>query len=54
MPVINQDQIRVVLDTRTLRGSAWAREYMDRVEGFEKWPQHVQAAVQAAEREALK
>jgi hypothetical protein len=53
MPVINQDQIRVVLDTRTLCGPSWAREFIDRVEGFDHWPQHVQAAVQAAEREAL-
>jgi hypothetical protein len=52
-PVINQDKIRFVVDKLTLRGPTWAREFMERVEGFEKWPQHVQAAVQAAEREAL-
>jgi hypothetical protein len=53
MPLINQDMIRLVLDMRALRGPTWAREFMDRVEGFDVWPQHVQAAVQAAEREAL-
>jgi hypothetical protein len=49
----NQDQICFVLDTLMLRGPTWAREFMDRVEGFDLWPQHVQAAMQAAEREAL-
>ena len=53
MPAINQDQIRFVLDKLMLRGPTWAREFMDRVEGFDRWPQHVQAVVQAAEREAL-
>lgn len=53
MPVINQDTIRFVLDKLNVRGPTWAREFMDRVEGFDQWPQHVQAAVQAAEREAL-
>jgi phage/plasmid-associated DNA primase len=52
-PVINRDKIRFVLDKLKVRGPTWAREFMDRVEGFEKWPPHVQAAVQAAEREAL-
>ena len=52
-PVINQDKIRLVLDKLNVRGPTWAREFMDRVEGFAYWPQHVQAAVQAAEREAL-
>jgi hypothetical protein len=52
MPVINEDQIRGVLDPRTLHGPTWCA-WMNRVEGFERWPQHVQAAVQAAEREAL-
>ncbi len=45
--------IRFVLDTLTLRGPPWARACMDRVEGFDLWPHHVQTAVQAAEREAL-
>jgi hypothetical protein len=49
MAMIAQDTIRFVLDTRTLRGPTWARKFMDRVEGFERWPQQVQAA----EREAL-
>ncbi len=53
MPLINQDMIRCVLDTRTLRGPTWARACIDRVEGFDLWPHHVRAAVQAAEREAL-
>ncbi len=53
MPVITGDTIRVVRDTRTVRGTTWARAFVDRVEGFDRWPQHVQAAVQAAEREAL-
>jgi hypothetical protein len=53
-PVINQDKIRFVLDKLKVRGPGWAREFVDRVEGFDVWPQHVQAAVQAAEREALK
>ena len=53
MPVINGDTIRVVLDMRTVRGTTWARAFVDRVEGFGLWPQHVQAAVQAAERKAL-
>ena len=53
MPLINHDKIRCVLDTLTLRWPTWAWECMDRVEGFDRWPQHVQAAVQAAEREAL-
>ena len=53
MPLINQDTIRFVLDKLKLRGPMWARACMDRVEGFDRWPQHVQAAVQAAEREAL-
>jgi hypothetical protein len=48
-----QDQIHFVLDTRTLCGLSWAREFMAQVEGVDHWPQHVQAAVQAAEREAL-
>jgi hypothetical protein len=52
MAMINQDMIRFVLDTRTLRGPTWARECMARVEGFERWPQQGQAAVQAAERDA--
>jgi hypothetical protein len=53
MAVINQDTIRFVLDTFNVRGPTWAREFMENVEGFDRWPQHVQAAVQAAEREAL-
>ena len=53
MPLIHQDTIRFVLRKLTLRGPTWARECMDRVEGFDRWPQQVQAAVQAAEREAL-
>jgi hypothetical protein len=53
MPVINGGQIRFVLRKLNGRGPTWARECMDRVEGFDCWLQHVQAAVQAAEREAL-
>jgi len=53
MSVINQDTIRFVLDKLNLRGSAWTWEFMDHVEGFDRWPHHVQAAVQAAEQEAL-
>jgi len=53
MAMINQDTIHFVLDTLMLRGPTWAQACIDRVEGFECWPQHVQAAVQAAEREAL-
>ncbi len=52
MAMINQDTIRFVLDKLNVRGPTW-REFMDRVEGFDLWPQHVQAVVQAAEREAL-
>jgi hypothetical protein len=36
MPVINEDQIRGVLDTRTLRGPTWVQAWMNRVEGFER------------------
>ncbi len=53
MPVMNQDTIRCVLRKLSLRGPTWVRACMDQVEGFDRWPEHVQAAVQAAEREAL-
>ncbi len=53
MSMNNRNKIRCVLDKRNLRGPTGAWEFMDQVEGFERWPQHVQAAVQAAEREAL-
>jgi hypothetical protein len=49
----NYDKIRFVFRKLTLRGPTWAREFMNRVEGFDLWPHRVQAAVQAAEREAL-
>ncbi len=49
----NYDKIRFVFRKLTLRGPTWAQEFMNRVEGFDLWPHHVQAAVQAAEREAL-
>jgi hypothetical protein len=52
-PYITSEKITFVLEKIPVRGSAWAREFMDRVEGFDRWPQRVQAAVQAAEREAL-
>lgn len=52
MPLIDPDTIHFVLDTRMLRGPTWARACMDRVEGFALWLHHVQAAVQAAERDA--
>jgi hypothetical protein len=52
MPVINQNKIHFVLDKFALRGPTWAREFMNRIEGFALWSQHVQA-VQAAERVAL-
>ncbi len=51
--MINQEKIRFVLDKLNVRGPTWARAFMHQVEGFGRWPQHVQAAVQAAEREAL-
>jgi len=53
MALIDQDTIRCVLDTRTLCGPTWVQECIGRVEAFDLWPHHVQAAVQAAEREAL-
>ena len=52
MPSSNQDTIRFVLRKLNVRGPTWAPECMDRVEGFDRWPQHVQAAVQAAKRDA--
>ncbi len=52
MPVINQNKIHFVLDKFALRGPTWAREFMNRIEGFALWSQHLQA-VQAAERVAL-
>jgi hypothetical protein len=53
MPMINGDQTRFVCDTLNGRGPPWARACMGQVEGFDRSPQHVQAAIQAAEREAL-
>jgi hypothetical protein len=50
-PRINADKVRYVLDKLPIRGAAWARDYMGRVEGFEKWPHHLQKAVHAAEQE---
>jgi hypothetical protein len=50
MSVMNQDEIRCVLDTRTLHGAM--RACMDRVAGFDRWPQQVHAGVQTMEREA--
>jgi hypothetical protein len=50
-PRINADKVNFVLDKLPTRGAAWARAYMGRVEGFEKWPHHVQSAVQEAEQE---
>jgi hypothetical protein len=52
MPLINWDQIRFVLRKLKVRGPTWARECMEQGEGFERWPHHVQVAVQAAERDA--
>ncbi len=51
-PRINKEKIDFVLDQLPKRGPVWARDYMERVEGFERWPRRVQQAVLDAEREA--
>jgi putative DNA primase/helicase len=51
-PRINADKIKYVLEKLEIYGPVWARGYMDRVEGFDKWPQRIQDAVQVAEEPA--
>ncbi len=51
-PVINQEKVQFVLDKLPIRGAAWAREFMDRVEGFDAWPKYVRQFVETAEQEA--
>jgi hypothetical protein len=48
---MNRDKIRFVLEKLPTRGATWARQYMDEVEGFDRWPAQVQLAVRRAEGE---
>ncbi len=50
---INPDQLRFVLDQLPKRGPRWARQHMEQVEGFDRWPWNVRRAVQEAERASL-
>jgi hypothetical protein len=49
IPVINKEKIRLVLEKLPDRGPEWARNLMEQVEGFDKWPAHVQQQVRQAE-----
>ncbi len=49
IPQIKREKIRFVLEKLPDRGPMWARTYMDEVEGFDKWPAHVQQQVKQAE-----
>ncbi len=51
VPRMNRDKIRFVLEKLPTRGATWARQYMDEVEGFDRWPAQVQLAVRRAEGE---
>jgi hypothetical protein len=48
IPRITPEKIEFVLDQLPKRGPAWAREYMDRIEGFAHWPKRVQQKVLGA------
>ena len=50
-PRIKRDTIRFVLEKLPARGATWARQYMDEVEGFDRWLAHVQLAVSGVEVE---
>ncbi len=53
-PQVNPEKIRFVLDQLPKRGALWARGYLDRVEGPDKWPAHIRCAIaEQATREGV-
>ncbi len=53
-PEVNPEKIRFVLEELPKRGALWARGYLDRVEGPDKWPAHIRRAItEQAAREGV-
>ncbi len=51
---VNQEKIDYVLNVKLHKdGPAKTRGYMERVQGWNAWPQHVRRAVERAERDAI-
>ena len=49
-PRITPEKVVFVQQQLDPRGPCWARRYMEEVEGFAKWPRHIQKAVIKAEQ----
>ncbi len=53
-PEVNPEKIRFVLEQLPKRGALWAWDYLDRVEGPDKWPAHIRCAIaEQATREGV-